>query len=76
MMSADRFSIAFFCHPLDEIPLAPIPSRRMARKGLRSARESGPGRSGQDVPVVTAGDYLRQRLAATYDYSNQGLSDH
>ncbi|EME85456.1 uncharacterized protein MYCFIDRAFT_124403, partial [Pseudocercospora fijiensis CIRAD86] len=57
--AGDRYSIAYFCHPLDEALLEPVPSRIVRefaeKNGTRSGREG-----------VTARDHLMERLAATY----------
>lgn len=57
----DRYSIAYFCHPLDEARLEPVPSKVVeefvARTGKSSTRE---GR------VLTSRDHLMERLASTY----------
>lgn len=55
--AGDRYSIAYFCHPLDEALLEPVPSdivREHAKK------------SGRQTKVITAKDHLMERLAATY----------
>ncbi|KAK1079174.1 hypothetical protein LTR33_006610 [Friedmanniomyces endolithicus] len=57
----DRYSMAYFCHPLDDALLEPVPSKvvqaHVERTGRSGARE---GR------VITARDHLMERLAATY----------
>ncbi|TKA29276.1 hypothetical protein B0A50_03786 [Salinomyces thailandicus] len=63
---ADRYSIAYFCHPVDEARLEAVPSDVVkayaaARKGERK-REVVRG----DGSVMTARDHLMERLAATY----------
>jgi isopenicillin N synthase-like dioxygenase len=56
---SDRYSIAYFCHPLDEVLLEPVPSRIVEeyekRNGKREGREA-----------ITAGEHLMRRLKATY----------
>lgn len=54
----DRYSIAYFCHPLDEAKLVPVPSRIVERR----LNEVGRPVSG----IMTARDHLNNRLAATY----------
>ncbi|KAF2489761.1 oxidoreductase-like protein, partial [Lophium mytilinum] len=69
--SEDRYSIAYFCHPLDEARLVPVPSAKV--KGFHSAEGEdqklkvgyGGGTGGADE-VMTAQDHLNRRLAATY----------
>ncbi|KAK7530910.1 uncharacterized protein J3D65DRAFT_141898 [Phyllosticta citribraziliensis] len=57
----DRYSMAFFCHPVDDAKLVPIPSpiiKKRAKGGEDGASERG--------QVLTAKDHLLERLAATY----------
>ncbi|KAF2087817.1 Clavaminate synthase-like protein [Saccharata proteae CBS 121410] len=55
---ADRYSMAYFCHPLDAAELVPIPSKLVeGREGLED------GKGGK---VLTAKGHLNQRLAETY----------
>lgn len=51
-----RYSIAYFCHPDDDTTLAPI-----AELATTSNQSS-------ETIHMTAGEHLRQRLAATYSY--------
>ncbi|OCK93267.1 Clavaminate synthase-like protein [Cenococcum geophilum 1.58] len=69
--SEDRYSIAYFCHPLDEARLVPVPSR--AVKEFQSAEGEGRkvkvgygGGAGEADEIMTARDHLNRRLAATY----------
>jgi isopenicillin N synthase-like dioxygenase len=58
----DRYSIAFFCHPLNAVPLERVPSE------LVQARAEN-GQSNGDVSeghVMTAEEHLHERLKATY----------
>jgi len=57
----DRYSIAYFCHPLDEAELVPVPSEvvRCHRGGVASDKIG-------EERTMTARDHLNQRLAATY----------
>ncbi|KAF2396748.1 Clavaminate synthase-like protein [Trichodelitschia bisporula] len=48
--AGDRYSLAYFCHPLDDAELVPVPSKLVA---------------GHDRPVLTAQQHLEARLAAT-----------
>ena len=56
---ADRYSIAYFCHPVDTTKLVPIPSKMV--KEAQKSYETGPG-----IRVLTAGEHLKNRLSATY----------
>lgn len=57
----DRYSIAYFCHPLDDALLEPVPSDLVRDY----ARGSSKG-SAKDGKLITAKDHLMERLAATY----------
>lgn len=57
---ADRYSIAYFCHPQDDVALLPVPSEIITSKsnGVKANGES----------VLTAAQHLEERLAATYGW--------
>jgi isopenicillin N synthase-like dioxygenase len=57
----DRYSIAYFCHPVDDARLEPVPSQ-MVQSQIQMDK------SGQDreAKVMTAKEHLESRLAATY----------
>ncbi|KAI9686185.1 MAG: hypothetical protein M1822_003840 [Bathelium mastoideum] len=55
----DRYSIAYFCHALDDAELLPVPSALVEKHG---AGEAG---ALTETPM-TAKDHLNNRLAATY----------
>ena len=57
----DRYSIAYFCHPLDDAELEPVPSRIVQEHASRTGK--GSVRNGK---VLTAKDHLMERLSATY----------
>ena len=62
--SQDRYSLAYFCHPLDNALLEPVPSalvRDHAAGGKASGRRTADGKA-----VMTAKDHLMERLGATY----------
>lgn len=59
----DRFSIAYFCHPVHDTLLEPVPSERVLRQKEYGARRETQGK------VLTAMEHLQQRLAATYTYT-------
>lgn len=56
----DRYSIAYFCHPLDDAVLEAVPSDVVRE---HAAQQGGSIKEGK---VVTARDHLMERLAATY----------
>lgn len=58
----DRYSIAYFCHPLDDALLEPVPSEVVQE----NATKHGGKKPGANGKVITARDHLMERLAATY----------
>lgn len=54
----DRYSIAYFCHPLDAARLEAVPSKLVSEKE-RAGHES-------DRKIITAKEHLEARLDATY----------
>lgn len=56
----DRYSIAYFGHPVDDTVLEPVPSERV--KALKSAEGVGP----ELGKPITAHEHLMSRLKATY----------
>ncbi|SMR63037.1 unnamed protein product [Zymoseptoria tritici ST99CH_3D1] len=56
---SDRYSVAYFCHPLDEVLLEPVPSRVVEEWERQNGKREG--RDG-----CTAGEHLMRRLRATY----------
>ncbi|CAK3808778.1 related to gibberellin 20-oxidase [Lecanosticta acicola] len=56
--AGDRYSIAYFCHPLDDALLEPVPSEIVREREKKHGRK--------EVKVITAKDHLMERLAATY----------
>lgn len=56
----DRYSIAYFCHPLDDARLVTVPSKLVEEyKGGVKGLQKNEG-------TMTARDHLNERLAATY----------
>ena len=55
----DRYSIAYFCHPLDHIEIEPVPSQV-----IRANCKPGVKMTGE----MTAKAYLRKRLDETYNW--------
>lgn len=55
----DRYSIAFFCHPVDSMPLTAVPSARV--KEFAKSSEISPNQK-----VMTAAEHLQMRLRSTY----------
>ena len=66
--SADRYSIAYFCHPLDRIEIEAVPSDIIRDRRIEN-REQG-------SKTVTAKGYLKKRLAETYGWGKQQSPAH
>lgn len=60
-VAADRYSIAYFCHPEDEARLVEIPSQV-----VKQYRESSGLAANAGAKALTAREHLNSRLAATY----------
>lgn len=63
----ERYSIAYFCHPVDATPLAAIPSEMVQARGERGANDG-------ERKVLTAAEHLKSRLAATYGWKIDGTN--
>lgn len=73
----DRYTVVFFCHPVDSTALVPLPSPLVEQKAARDKKEEqkaakvgfggGAGSLGEKR-TLTAKEYLDQRLQATYGY--------
>lgn len=59
---ANRYSIAYFCHPLDDAELEPVPSELVREH----AEKTGKGTRRRDGKVLTARDHLMERLGRSY----------
>ena len=59
----DRYSIAYFCHPVNETELVPVPSEVVKKRS--SNQENG------SKKVLTAAEHLKSRLAATYGWTEE-----
>ncbi|KAF7590899.1 hypothetical protein BBP40_002261 [Aspergillus hancockii] len=76
--SQDRYSIVFFCHPLNTTELVPVPSAQVAayrqkrkEKGVQDEQVGFGGGAGGLEPgkrALTAQEHLEARLAATYKF--------
>ncbi|PWY74113.1 oxidoreductase [Aspergillus eucalypticola CBS 122712] len=78
----DRYSIVYFCHPLDRTELVPVPSRvveefRKSRRseekdggegGVRVGFGGGAGMLEEGKRALTAQEHLMARLDATYGF--------
>ncbi|KAL3707630.1 hypothetical protein TMatcc_005611 [Talaromyces marneffei ATCC 18224] len=66
----DRYSVAFFCHPLNDCNLVPpVPSQLVAAAGEKASRVGFGGGAGslKERSSMTAKEYLDLRLSATYE---------
>ncbi|KAK3167044.1 hypothetical protein OEA41_010169 [Lepraria neglecta] len=61
--SEDRYSIAYFCHPLDKVEIEAVPSEMIKERGRESEQQNG--------KTITAEGYLKKRLAETYGWGKQ-----
>lgn len=68
----DRYSIAYFCHPVDETRLVTVPSRLVREFAEGRGGGVGAGGGGGLDGVVTAKEHLDRRLAATYGIREGG----
>jgi isopenicillin N synthase-like dioxygenase len=60
----DRYSMAFFCHPVHTAELVPVPSR-LVEERRKQVQTEGPS-TAEGGKVLTAREHLASRLAATY----------
>lgn len=80
----DRYSIAFFCHPVNETELVPVPSeivsahRESVKESQGQSRKVGFGGGAGDLEpgkrALTAVEHLASRLAATYGFKKEEYS--
>lgn len=70
----ERYSMAYFCHPLDEVRLEAVDSEVVRRGGdgeeLGRQRERLGLKGGEEGKVISAKEHLERRLKVTY-----GLGD-
>lgn len=59
-----RYSIAYFCHPVDDTDLVPIPSERIRTMNVEKKEDRQ-----SEKKVMTAAEHLKSRLAATYGWA-------
>ncbi|KAK5206139.1 hypothetical protein LTR41_008008 [Exophiala xenobiotica] len=69
-IGSDRFSIAIFAQPHEDIKLTPMPSPLVADKAASFQKEvighGGGTLNAEGMKTLTSGDYLSARLQATY----------
>lgn len=61
--SEARYSIAFFCHPMDDALLEPVPSERVRNFVPEGVVAGNPY---AERKVLTAGEHLLMRLKESY----------
>ena len=64
----DRYSIAYFCHPLNDTKLVRIPSRLVSMRRLEIKEACGDENIDS---IMTAAEHLDSRLVATYGWAKQ-----
>ena len=62
-VSEDRYSIAYFCHPLDKVEIEAVPSEMIKTRSETIKQQNG--------KVITAEGYLKKRLAETYGWGKE-----
>lgn len=60
----DRYSMPFFVHANEHVPLTPVPSKFVDQTASKETKND-------DGHVYTAGEHLRNRLNATYTYEKK-----
>lgn len=60
----DRYSVAYFCHPLDHIQIEAVPSETIRERGGMKGGEAS-------TELITAEGYLKKRLAETYGWGKE-----
>jgi isopenicillin N synthase-like dioxygenase len=71
----ERYSMAYFCHPLDEVKLEAVPSKTIEEYGAQGKEEMKRQRknvglddeSGEVLPTLTAKGHLERRLKVTHE---------
>lgn len=69
-----RYSMAFFCHPVGNAALEPVPSERVRAEGLKAAAGEGNPHALKKDEILTADEHLQMRLRASYAglYGDEG----
>lgn len=74
----DRYTLVYFCHPVDSTELVNVPSevvkRHRAETGAGNAVGFGGGAGSleEGKRPLTAAEHLESRLAATYGFTKEG----
>lgn len=78
----DRYTLVYFCHPVDTTELVPVPSgivaaHREGSGGLMGDGAVGFGGGAGSLEAgkrpMTAAEHLESRLAATYGFTKEGV---
>ncbi|KKZ68776.1 hypothetical protein EMCG_00989 [[Emmonsia] crescens] len=69
--SRDRYSMAYFCHPVDSTELVPVPSQLVEERKRQNLMASANGGGDAGEEPLTAREHLAGRLAATYGGSKE-----
>lgn len=73
----DRYTLVYFCHPVDSTELVPVPSPIVTAHRVRAGDVGTVGFGGGAGTLelgrkpLTAQEHLESRLAATYGFSNE-----
>ena len=73
----DRYTLVYFCHPVDATELVPVPSAVVAEHRARTGGEGAVGFGGGAGSLqpgkrpLTAAEHLESRLAATYGFAKE-----
>lgn len=70
----DRYSIAYFCHPGNDVELVPVPSKLVAQYTLEEGVQVGHGGGAVSERPITAQEHLMNRLQATYEFRGSSAS--
>lgn len=76
----DRYTVVYFCHPVDSTELVPVPSELVSSFRERSDGNGvvgfggGAGTLEPGQRPLTALEHLESRLAATYSFEKEGRS--
>ena len=74
----DRYTLVYFCHPVDATELVPVPSEVVKEHRAKSVGVGvvgfggGAGTLEPGKRPLTAAEHLESRLAATYGFTKEG----
>ena len=70
-VGGDRYSIAYFCHPIDDTELEAVPSALVQARKSANGERAGRGYGAEGGKAITAQEHLDGRLAETYGWGKQ-----